>query len=31
MKPEISEPYAPIFCTGAAPTVPGMPARFSRP
>ena len=26
-----SEPYAPIFCTGAAPTLPGMSERFSIP
>ena len=26
-----SLPYAPIFWTGEAPTVPGIPARFSRP
>src|SRR5690606_38053381 len=26
-----SVPYAPMFCTGLAPTVPGMRDKFSRP
>ena len=28
---DISEPYAPIFCTAAAPISPGMRERFSMP
>ena len=29
--PATSWPYAPMFCTGAAPTVPGMPESASTP
>ena len=28
---DISEPYAPIFCIGVAPTDPGIPDKFSNP
>ncbi len=31
MVSETSWPYAPTFCTGVPPTVPGIPLRHSRP